>query len=223
MNITQSQTQLKSQFLLAQKDLIKKVESNHLQPIDRFELLLSVLLNISEGVIAFILLAPAGLPLALGSAIFPIMISIALAKVQSDQFDYPAACENLITRYETFLPPSQMTSGEALTICQLNDSIKFIGKRSNTNGIRNLEEARASATIKFSNNRLNTLRAQCDDDICSLFEEFTKIKEEAVRQYQESLKQLQETYSSQTEELRSQVFSSPYNPPRARYFWYAIR
>jgi len=80
-------------YLQSKIEMVKSREGEYLGKQSNPDLLMAVAAVVVEGVIGFLLTLPAGLPIASASAIFPVMVNLVIAKVQSDRFDVPEASE----------------------------------------------------------------------------------------------------------------------------------
>jgi hypothetical protein len=112
--------------------------------------LMAVSAVVVEGALGFFLTLLAGWPIALAAGIFPVMVNLVLAKVQSDRFDVPEAAERLANGYEPDLHPDEIPALEALTIVRLEAEIDYVSNPSPQGNIRNATQASAIAQMNFA-------------------------------------------------------------------------
>jgi len=137
-------------YLQSKIETVKSREGEYLGKQSNPDLLMAVAAVVVEGVIGFLLTLPAGLPIASASAIFPVMVNLVIAKVQSDRFDVPEASERLLNDYERDLHPLEITAIEALKIERIQALVQYISSPRPSRSIRGASEAQAVAQMNFA-------------------------------------------------------------------------
>lgn len=137
-------------YLQTKKETVKTREGEYLGKQSNPDLLMAVAAVVVEGVIGFLLTLPAGLPIASASAIFPVMVNLVIAKVQSDRFDVPEASERLLNDYERDLHPPEIPAIEALKIERIQALVQYISSPRPSRNIRSASQAQAVAQMNFS-------------------------------------------------------------------------
>lgn len=172
-------TEFELHYHSSQQELLEQVETLYLAKEPKSEEWMAIAAICTEGVVSFVLTFPAGLPLALASAIFPIIVNLLVAKVQSDRFEVPEACERLIPAYEVHIPLETIMPQEALDIERLDAGLQYVGQARPPKGLRSVGQAQGVAQMRFAQERMAVLEQHGVQAVV-----------EREQQYQEDLKAL---------------------------------
>jgi outer membrane lipoprotein SlyB len=153
-------TQPEQYYNSCQQQLVYQVENAYLAQEPKSEKYMAIGAIAAEGLISLVLTLPAGLPLALASAAFPIVINLIAARVQSDHFEVPEACEKLIPAYEVFILPDTISPQEALEVERLHAAFQYVALARPPKGLNNSAQAKGLAQIKFAENQVRILEEQ---------------------------------------------------------------
>jgi hypothetical protein len=171
-------------FFDGSKSLIRDREAQNLKINIRGDLI-SVILGVSvEAIAAIVLIYPTGgVLLALLGAALPITCICLAAAFQSDRFEYPENCEQLIPGYEQFLPITDFVDDEAmLEVLKLAATTRYISGK-NGNGFKSLKQAEFATEYEFCQERqlhyktaeienIRARKARHNDDLEALPERF---------------------------------------------------
>jgi hypothetical protein len=136
----------------AKVDSIRRAEAKYLTKEPRSEIILAATAVLFEGILAFILSLPAGLPIAAGTAMIPIISGVVIARYQSDHFDVPEAAQKLSAMYTQALPEN-ITELEALNISLLDSMIYYVSGEMSENPTIT-DKNRASAKLRIDRSKL---------------------------------------------------------------------
>jgi hypothetical protein len=210
-NNHQPQTEFTDAYFQGQTDVISRVEGNHLDDVPLWEMVIAMSLNGAEGLVSFFLLLPGGLPMALAGAAFPIAVSLALAKTQSDHFDYPDCCDKQIEKYKAHLIKEQITASQALSITEVDETIKFVSSRRADNPDSSVQQAKALGRIQFCSKRISAYQSEMADKVKSLEGEFFSNRSEQGHLLNQGLKQLNNEFQDALVAIKSGATDPSYS------------
>ncbi|MBV6625440.1 MAG: hypothetical protein KI793_21350 [Rivularia sp. (in: Bacteria)] len=180
-----SQSELVGFFYNEQKIRFLQIEGENLRTEFKADLIVSVLLSIVEGGTAFWLILPGGVVLALLAACFPVALTWAAVLYQSEYFDFPEDCANILEKYEPLLLSAEVTETEVRQIQSLDYSFKYVAEGDVTGRIKNLSMARAYFEINYANKKLQQLPKLYIDEInqrqLELRQQILKLEEQWVK------------------------------------------
>ncbi|MEB3233609.1 MAG: hypothetical protein VKJ64_21550 [Leptolyngbyaceae bacterium] len=137
-----------------QKELVQQVEAQYWAEEPKSEKAMAIAAITAEGIIALIVSFPAGIPLALASAAIPIVINLLVAKVQSDRFEIPEACGELIPGYEVHIPGDTIPALDALLLVRLDACLQYVANPRPPRHIRSVEQAQGLTQAHFAQERV---------------------------------------------------------------------
>jgi len=153
-------TEFEMHYSTSQQQLLHQVEALYLEQEPKSEALMALAAICTEGLVSLVLTFPAGLPLALASATFPIVVNLLVAKVQSDRFEVPEACENLIPTYEVHRPEATILAQEALAVERLHAALEYVAQARPPKGLRSVGQAKGKSQMHFAQARMAELEQQ---------------------------------------------------------------
>lgn len=160
-------TEFEIHYYTSQQQLLQQVETLYLVEEPKSEEWMAICAICTEGIVSLVLTLPAGLPLALASATFPIITNLLVAKVQSDRFEVPEACEQLIPTYEVHIPAETISPQEALEVERLHAALQYVAQARPPKGLHSVGQAKALTQIKFAQNRIAVLE---EDGVLTIIE-----------------------------------------------------